>query len=60
MMHACGISLYQIWRGESGSVPARMEIKWFLNVHIFLSTTLLLWFPSGTICQLMLLLSISF
>ena len=59
-MHAYGISSSQRWRGGSGSVPARMEIKWFLNVHIFLSTTLLLWFPSGTICQLMLLMSISF
>ena len=46
--------------GESVSVPARMNIKWCLNVNICLSATFILWFPGGTISQLMLLLSISF
>ena len=60
VMHACRISLSQRWRGGSGSVPARMEMKWFLNVRICLSTTFLLCFPRGTVFPLMLLLSISF
>ena len=60
VMHDCGIILSQRWRGESGSVPARMEMKWFLNVRICLSATFILWFSGGTIFQLILLLSISF
>ena len=59
-MHACGISLSQRWRAKSGSVPARIEMKWFLNVRISLSATFLIWFPGGTIFQLMLLMYISF
>ena len=49
VMHDCGISLSQIWRGDSGSVPSRMEMKWVLNVRIFLSSTFLLWFPGDNI-----------
>ena len=55
VMHACGIRLSQIWRGNSGSVPAKMEMKRFLNVPICLSATFL-----RTIFQLRLFLSISF
>ena len=38
--------------GGSGSVPARMEMKWFLNVRICLSTTFLLCFPRRTVFPL--------
>ena len=60
VIYSCGFGFSQIWRGESGSITSRMEMKWFLNVRICLSVTSLLWFPGGTIFQLMLLLSISF
>ena len=57
-MHACGISLYQRWRGESGSVLSRMKMKWFLNVGMYFSATFLLLFPGDNICLLMLLMFI--
>ena len=60
IMHACGISPSQRCRGKSGSVPSRMEMKWFLNVWICISATFLLWFLGGTILQLMLLMYVSF
>ena len=60
VMHAGSINLSQRWRGKSGSVSSRMEMKWCLTVRICLSSTFILWFPVGTIFQLMLFLSISF
>ena len=47
-MHAYGTSLSYRCNGKSGSVPTRMEIKWFLKVRICCSAAFLLWFPGGT------------